>query len=703
MKRSLALAFALTALLAACGSHAFEPQFAERQDPAMAAVMRDLAAAPARPPKPVIVAVVRSPAGLLLWDLAEGRQRWRVSVEVRSTPIVAGDYVVTTEPDGVAVRNISDGSLALVLDDPELHLIGADGEGRNAVIALARGESATPLGFVVGVRDGSSAWSHELPLPVGVPAVAGRVAVVPWGQQRLSMLDMTDGAERLRLRMEHGVVGYALRHGEKVYVGQHKLFALTQQLFDDGRLQRAGLEPRGRVLPGQPPLLPDAYVPRMDADNARNRVHLDWSLSAAGSQPATFADDALYFVFYRLVFGLTAGEDDVRWVQDREHDVVGSGAVAGGIVVVSDDGSVAMLSAADGHALFQASLGTEVRAAAVSAAGFQPPAATTPAVAVPPLPEQLRTAASLQDVRVGGGRALAIRFLARDDSAEVTERLVAFCADRSDASQARTSACEQLAGRENGQPAVLAALHEGASFLDSRAAPPVGALARAAATMHARPAVPFLIRHLEDPATPADELPQLFEGLARIGDARALAPIERFLRLYHADATDGLMIAALGSAAEALVALSRDRAEIVQTLADDPLAPQPVQQRLAAALARPSTPAPTAPAEPTPPPPARPAREPAVEPELPVSVTSEMSERVLAPVAARLHRCLDRPGAADPFPSARVVLMLNDEGAIQRVSVTPAELQACVEPLVRTRTFPRTRRGSEIVIHTVRR
>lgn len=702
MRRALAIA----SLLGACGAQAFDPQFAERQEPALDTVMADLAAAPAREAQPVIAAVTRSPAGLLLWDLREARERWRVEADVRSTPIVAGEYVVTAEGDGVVVRSLADGARVHTLDDPHLHLVGADGEGRNAVVALARREGESPLGFVVGIHDGAAAWSHDLPLPVGVPAAVGNAVVIPWGHQRLSILDAVDGAERLRLHLEHMVLGHAFHHGARVYVGQHRFVALRSELFDDEHAQHDGLEPRGRPLPGQPPILPDAYVPRMEADGAGNRVRLAWAFTPPETEPPGFADDALYFVFYRLVFGLAADADDVRWTRAQDRDVVGVDALPGGLVVVSDDGHVAMLAAADGREIHSANLGVELRAADVRAEGFVPPAApdagSTPAGAS--LADQLWTAASLEDVRLGGGRALAIRFLARDDSAEVTEELIALCSDRSDSSQARGAACDELAERISGGPAVLTALHAGASFLEETPAPPIGALARAAASMHLRQAVPFLVQHLEDPSTPIDELVGVFTGLADLGDARAVAPIERFVRLYHADATDAPTLAALGAAAQALVALDADRTADVQAMADDPLAPEPARQRLALALAPPPAAAPT-PDAPAPPPP-RPTRPPPPPPPdetLPVALDSELIETALAPVSARLLRCLDRPGDADPYPSARIMIMVDDDGAIQTVSVTPADLQGCVEPLVRTRSMPRTRRGDEVVIHTLRR
>ncbi|UJR82333.1 PQQ-binding-like beta-propeller repeat protein [Sandaracinus amylolyticus] len=698
MRRALVM---LACVLAACGGGAFEPQYPERQEPHMSGVMRELAETPARAADPVIVAVTTSPPGLLCWDLREGRERWRVQTDARSTPIVAGEHVVTTEAEGVVVRRLGDGSRVLALDEQDLHLVGADGEAGTLVIALARGEGDTPLGHVVGVRDGGVAWSHELPLSVGSPAVAGALVLVPWGHQRLSILDAATGLERLRLRMEHAVLGHAMHDGARVMVGQHRVFPVSAELFEDERAQRrAGLEPRGRALPGQPPLLPDAYEPRMNAESARNRVRLAWAL--ADGEPASFADDALYFVFYRLVFGLAAGEDEVRWVHDREHDVVGADAVPGGLVVLTDDGRISLLGARDGRPRLEASLGVPVRAADVRADGLAVPDASTSDPA-PPLRDRLHAVASLHDVRVGAGRAFAIRFLARDPSADVTAQLVALCADRSDTSQARAAACEQLAVREQGGEHVLAALREGASYLEQRPAPPIAALARAAGTMRLRQALPYLVTHLEDPATPVDELPGLFEGLAALGDARALAPIERFVRLYHADATDARMIDALAAGARAVVALAPVRLDAVRGLADDPLAPAPVRERLAQALA------PPAPSEPAPtPPPARERPQPAAAPEpepaadLPEAVTTEMTDAVMAPVQARLRACLER-AEGDPLPSARIAVMIDEAGAIQTVSVTPADLQSCVEPLVRPRTFPRTRRGRQVVVHTVRR
>ena len=94
---------------------------------------------------------------------------------------------------------------------------------------------------------------------------------------------------------------------------------------------------------------------------------------------------------------------------------------------------------------------------------------------------------------------------------------------------------------------------------------------------------------------------------------------------------------------------------------------------------------------------------PVVDTTLPVAITSEMREAIFGPLARRLHACLETPEGTDPIPSVRIMMMIDDEGAIATVSVTPATLQACIEPIVTGHSFPRTRRGREVVVHTVRR
>ncbi|HEY8430173.1 MAG TPA: PQQ-binding-like beta-propeller repeat protein, partial [Sandaracinaceae bacterium] len=401
--RTLAVVVALA--LAGCGGQAFAPSFRERAEPEMSRVLEAIAAAPAREETPVIVAVAPDGA-IAAWDLREGRRIWSVSAEPTATPVIAGRYVVATEREGLSVRRLEDGARAFVFGDRELRLVGADAEGDVLVVTLARGEGQSPEGVVIGASGGAHRWTEELPLPVAVPAVVGSIAVIPWAHQRVSFLDASEGRERARLRLEDAVVGHARRHGARVLLGQHELFAIDDRLVEEGRRRDRFLRPAGRPLPGQPPLLPDGYEPRFSPDSARNRVRLAWALAEDGQ---SFTDGLVYFVFYRLVFALDATADDVRWVAALPGDVVGAAASVGGLMVVTEDGIARFLAAADGREGFRAQLGSPVRAAEIRLAGFA--SALEPSGKTLTLRAQIERAAALDDARLVGGRALAIRYL----------------------------------------------------------------------------------------------------------------------------------------------------------------------------------------------------------------------------------------------------------------------------------------------------
>lgn len=727
--RPLAL---LAVLAAGCGPGAFAHSFQEREEPELSRVLADLSQAPAREESAVVVAITAEGA-LIGWDLREGRRLFEVEAEITATPIVAGRYVVAMESGGLVVRRLEDGARAFGIGDRELRLVGADGEGDSLVISMARGEGQSPLGVVLGAHGGAAQWMEELPLPVATPALVGGVAVVPWAHQRVSFLDASDGHERLRLRLEDAVVGHALRHQQRVLLGQHELFELDEALAQRGARGDDFVRPAGRPLPGQPPLMSDGYEPRVAPDGARNRVRLAWALDEEPDEELALSDGTVYFLFYRLLFALDASADEVRWVHTLASDAVGVSAGPGGVMVATEDGHARWIAAADGREVWSADLGSPLRAAELRLSGFVPEGGA-PEGTPEPLRAQLERAAGLQDARLDGGRALAIRFLARSSDEDVTQQLIALCAPRAVTrsgardgrpppaearsagagdgvpsrsvatdvnSPARRAACDALAARTHGGAFVRTALRGRASFLDDTPPPPVGALARAAATMRLRNLVPELLRHLDDPATPVDELPGLFEGLGGLGVASAARSIEGFLRLYHADATDGREADALAAAARALLALAPDRFALVQELAADPIAPESVRQRLSSALTEhQAASAPPAAAPPAPPP--RRAAPPPVADDRPERITDEMRREVLRPVEARLRRCLE-PRGADPFPSARVSMFVDGEGRPQTISVMPAALQECVEPLIRGRAFPRTRRGSEALVHVIRR
>lgn len=596
MTRRLHRSAALAAIFcAACGSQAFTPQFREVAQPEFSRVTRAIVEAPPREEEPVVVGIGGEPATLFAWNVRDGRALWmrRVSDESRSAPIVAGAYVVTHEGDEIIVRELANGHEAFTIDAEGKRLVGADGERTDVAIAISEGPEQSPRGLLVFARDGSVSWRHELQLPVGVPAVRNGIVIVPWATQRVSFLDASDGRERTRVRITDDVIAHAFVDPTGVYLGQHGLFRFTPAIESGSKTQAAYYQPRGRPLPGQPTLLRDGYMPMPPPEGAQHRIRLVWRPAGTGEE-VSLADGAIHLVFYRFVFSMQAEEDALRWVYTHPQDIVGASGVDGGVVVVAEDGSMAMVSNAGGRVVWQAEMALPVRAASVRLGTFVPPAAAAAAPAEgqpvatepPSIAQSLWEAARLDDARLAAGRALAVRHLARFEEADVTGQLVTLCGERSSPEPVRVAACNALGERTTGDEHVRVALQARGSFLEGTPAPPVGALAKAAASMNMRNAVPALVRHLEDPATPVAELAGLIEGLGRLHATSAATPVEEFFRLYHADSGDPALTAAVAAAADALAAIQGRAAErTLQVVADDPLSETSVRERARAAVA----------------------------------------------------------------------------------------------------------------------
>ena len=85
----------------------------------------------------------------------------------------------------------------------------------------------------------------------------------------------------------------------------------------------------------------------------------------------------------------------------------------------------------------------------------------------------------------------------------------------------------------------------------------------------------------------------------------------------------------------------------------------------------------------------------------PTHLTTALISQALLPVRDQLKACL--ANAQQATFQARVVIVI-EEGKPLLTSVLPAELQACVEPLVMSQTFPRTALPKrERVTHIIKR
>ncbi len=691
---------------AGCGGGAavgaFAPTFADSDTARVAALSARLAAAAPRETSAVVVGTTDGPARTLFaWDFAAGRVLWTVPTATRGVPIVAGRLVLTDEDGRVVARALRDGTEVYATETEALHLVGGDGEGALTAFTLSTGGGEGATSRIVLLEDGAERWSRPAFHAVGAPAVHAGLVLVPWAHQNVSVFDASTGGESDRLRVTDDVVGRALVSGGQVYIAQAGAFRVTPSLATGSKARAAYYAHRlARPLPGQPPFLADAYAPPPAPDSAAARVRLAWAPAGEG-ETVSLADETLYLLFYKLVFALTPDASGVRWVAQRGADLAGASVVPGGLLVADRDGTVDLLGAADGRSVFRARLGVQPTVAVFSGAA---PVAGAPLGEAMPLRDQLLAAAENTDTRLSPARVLAVQLLGALPEPEVTTNLVAICGGGRVPPVVQRAACDALGERTAGGDQVLAALERRASFLEGTTAPPAGALARAAVRMQERRAVPQLVAHLRDPQTPAEQLVGIVDALRQLGDRSAAEPLEEFLRLYHADEPSPALGAALGAAADALVALVGPvAAETLREVADDPLgmpaARGRAQQALDALAAQQAaaegadaaardggTPGPTGSAA-------------SGTDARPLHLGAADVERAIAVVRRELVTCL-RADPARPR-SARVIVVADGDGTITQVTASAAE--ACIAPLVRAQRLPAVRQGErQQVTYTLR-
>lgn len=687
------------AAAAACATESFQPRFQAPSAPTQPVVLSELLKPHARSERPVLVGLTTDPMRLFAWDLQQNELLWEREVQAKSAPLVAADAVVLQEQNGVVVRDLNRGDERVRIDDGGV-LVGADGERDTLVLTLAYDDKLYP-GAVIALDRDSVRWKQRLNLPVGVAAISGDYVSVPWATQRLSILRASDGLELSRQVFKQDVLGHVLVDRGTLYVGQLGLMPLTRELFEQPDHKHAPYTPAKRSLPAQPDWLRDGYKPVPDPDNAQHRLQLTWRIALGQGGAPRSEDDELLLRFYRVLFGLEASSDGVRWVRSFDHDLVAAAVQPGSITLVDSEGVVRVLDP-QGNTYARNALGRPVRAATLRLGAWLPP--VKPQFAGEPplepvqgtLNQQLMAAATLPDDRLGAARAYATTLLARSDDPEVTAQLIDLCGEHKNPELVRAAACNELAARTRGENAVLSALRVRASFLEGTEAPPVGPLAQAAAKMRLEQAGPLLVTHIEDPNTSLRDLVAVFAAVQTLQERSAAASVERFVRLHHAEPEGSDLLPALNAALQtmATLRLPAQRATL-QDVAGDALTPKATRDAAQAALSALDAPPPSdtpARAEK----PARASDDVQTDPR-PYALGPDVVRKALAPVRDKLARCL-AADAGHPHVG-RANLVVDGDGRVEGVFVLPATLQACAEPLLRATKFPSTRLGRQHITH----
>ena len=707
---ALALLLALTIVTGCASRAAFDTTFPLTKEHDLHGLLARMHAAPGAPQLPVVVGVRQQPRGVFAFDLSAQRLLFSQEADVSGKPLAAGPYAVVPEGEKLRLRRLSDGSVVREIEAAGMHLIGADGDGSVTALVLSTGGSYAARSRLVIVRGEEISANLLVEQTLGAPAVQGGLVFVPHGRVHLSVLS-AEGQELARVRIRDDVASEARSNGRDVYFGQAGVYKLDEQTpagVNGGAHYFAPDVARRRKLPGSPELLHDTTLDPPALDSAVHRIALGFWPETT-SDGVSLANDALYLSFYRTLFALTADASGAHWVRATPSDIVGMGGHSAGVVAVEERGVVSAFDR-EGDLVLEAQLGLSPLLASVRAEGLS---AEGSGEALPSLSAQLRAAALHDDTRLVPAGELALQLLARLPDEEASSLLIEICSKSSLTRRIRDSACELLGGRKDGVDSVLVALARHSDYLRDEPAPPLAPLSKAAATAGDQRAAPLLLAHLEDPSTDPDDLPVLMASLTLLGDTSVVPAVARFLKLYHADAANGSLGAALVLATQLLAKLAPELAAgTLEAIASDGLGDGTVREAARKELAKlprnqaeqatadevPSEAAPSRQLGRSAPSGARAEKgEAPAEQGAKARLTADDLAHALAPLRAEITDCVQK-GPGHPA-SARLTVVVEPDGSLLTVRTLPDSLLGCVEPLVRRAKLPATSFAKRDTLH----
>lgn len=688
------------------------------------------------PPPPALAVLVSADGagGFAVHSLPDGRRLGEVTARIQGRPMLAGDLVLARVGDEVVAWS-TDGTARWRVPAAGVDLVGASRDGDLVAFTLG-GAGVSRRNSVLYVVDAGSgavrvrrADNHAF----GVPALIGDDLALPWDGQNLSIFSVSADREVARVRSRDDVIGWARREGPSLWFGARALYRFDRSATAGTREGSSRYALSRDDLPGGAPFALDGYTSLRAGADARERVRLLWRPDPA-AVGARVAGETVYALFHQVVFGLDARDGAVRWAWLHNADIVGAEATTQGALVVDENGNLVVLDARDGHIASRAAVGARCTQAVLQVgadvtlpgAGESPRGVTDALVAV----------AMSTETRLLPARTFAVRALAASGDPASTRGLVRVLTDAAAPPELRAVAGEAIARRTVATDAVREALEVHYDYVRGTVAPPVGHLARGAASSSDRRATLSIASHLLDPATPTTELPAVAAALRELGDPVAVPALEEFVRRYHADVgrvvppggTDAIeerdlgeqehIDAALEQCLEALARLSGPRSErLLARVEAHPNTPEPVRAAalralnlVRAASHAAATPPAAASEDPEP---ARPAA--ATAPTaVSTAATDAISERgvdlTLSMPAARLTQAVideafgeARPrllaclrGAPSRPAQVRIQFRYDGEGRVSQVMVLPASFTACMAPVAQSITLPATTASREL-------
>jgi len=697
-------------LLAGCSgtvSSAFTTRFPDNQPALTSRIVDRLPASKKkREPnnrlgKPVVAASTQAKESeLLLFDLSSRSILWRRKARVDSRPEILGDTIVAVIDGQLTACDIATGKALWRSSIEGLDYVGA-ARGKGTIIYSISGRTNRKESVSVVVardaRSGDPLWSHRVSGRLGKPAATADIVLVPWDRQKIAILDQATGDEIARLRSEDDLINWVMSDPTGVYFGNQAIYRLTSKGYQGTKGSAPYLAQPFTDLPAEPTLWESGFTPQPGRRSALGRIRILFELDSSDTDDIRILDNSYYLLFYRYVFRLRA-DGTVVWCRVLDDDVIGSQSIRGGLITVAETGALHLLDAKNGAVLLSTQIEAPLASVRIDAQGLTQSISNSarPQSPITGLREQLIQVANDSDNRLVLARGFAIRQLARLSNPEITRDLLDLYGQNAVPPALKQTIAQLLTTRRGGQQYLLDALLQHADFLTGTRSPPLSLIVPALLELQERRAVPSLINHLFDPATPMADLPVVIFGIRQLGDTSVIPSLKTFLQRYRSDSAFVGFEEVLIAAADALHHFGRpDEEDFLQHLAENTTTLRPLSKAIRSRLA-PATPSETEVAQITP--------SPIKSKPLPKKRDRTGINATFASHADDLRDCIMQEIGRDPeLAQVRIAFIVNRDGTAHGFRFVPHNPQfvACLEPKVARYRFPPAQVSRELATFVI--
>jgi len=470
---------------------------------------------------------------------------WSYSHALSDRPALAGQTVVAFGDGELFGLDARTGKELWKLKAPAAHLRGAGDDGKLTVVSMAPSHKHGSVVLAIR-RDGSILRQIEDAAEIGVPAVVGRFAFLPWQRQYVTIYDLEDGREEARV-LVRSLTSRAFAVGGSVFFGEVGATRWDEKTHLSSKKAASFVSLPLAGLPGEPKWMRSGIDPVDTTWAAYDKIAI-----LARPDGDRVVDGRFAATYYRIVVARSSVRGELLWVHTAPHDVLAGAQHPGGFVLCEEDGTVAFVDGESGEKNGSVSLGERLDACLVSADGITRRGHARKRS----LAAQLDEAVTAGDARLVTAQKKLLAELGALSDGEATKTLIRIADDPHATPDILEAARALLAGRRAGSEHMLASLGRRYDFLANELRPPpVGPIAEALAAMDEKGGAPLLAKHLLDPATPTADVVKAAAALEKLAGPGEKAALERFFAFYRGGLPEPELKPAIVSVAAALVRL----------------------------------------------------------------------------------------------------------------------------------------------------